>query len=99
MGHHHGVEADIERVSNNFSQIIEGKEGDLSGSDLDLAAWSQLASDEVELLPDFGEGEWLCVIGVRSEIAAGAGEVAALHHVVGRSAGDGGLAGELATGL
>ena len=95
VGHHHGVEFDLESIGHDASQILDGEEGDFAGGDLHSAAGAFFFAKKIELLLHFGKREGLGFVCVGGKVATGAGEVAALHDVMGGPAGDNALAENL----
>lgn len=99
MTHDHQVEADGATVSDDTAEVCEGKEGDFTSGDLNFAPSSEGGAEVIELFLDFDEGERLGFVGILSEVAAGAREVALLHDVMGGSAKDGAPSCDLVSGF
>src|SRR3974390_3500783 len=73
-------------MGNDFYHLRLFAEGDLAISNLDIAGGPKPGANLAKLFLDLAEGAWSGAVGVGTQIAASAGEIALGHGPNGRAA-------------
>ena len=86
MAHQHRDQLDVAGVAQDFDHLVGWAQGHLAVGELDIPPGAEFRSQQIELRLDVFEGEFRCSVGVGTEVATAAREIAFRHHADGGAA-------------